>query len=68
MSGADLRVLVVDDQAAIVRFLEVALSKEGCAMSSAGSAEEALRLLAQQPYDLVISDIKMPGLSGLDLL
>jgi response regulator RpfG family c-di-GMP phosphodiesterase len=64
----ELRVLVVDDQAAIVRFLEVALSNQGCAMTPAASAEEALRLLSQQPYDLVISDIKMPGLSGLDLL
>jgi response regulator RpfG family c-di-GMP phosphodiesterase len=67
MSGA-LHVLVVDDQAAIVRFLEVALTNQGCAMTPAASAEEALRLLSEQTYDLVISDIKMPGLSGLDLL
>lgn len=69
MSGAgELRVLVVDDQAAIVRFLEVALTNQGCTMMPAASAEEALRLLSQQTYDLVISDIRMPGLSGLDLL
>jgi len=38
------------------------------AISSAGSGEEALRLLASQRFDLVISDLKMPGISGLELI
>ncbi|MBI4638026.1 MAG: response regulator [Candidatus Rokubacteria bacterium] len=63
-----LRVLVVDDNAPILRFLDSAITAEGCLVSTAGAAEQALDLLSDQPFDLVISDIKMPGLSGLDLL
>src|SRR6266545_5020325 len=68
-SGVDsLRVLVVDDHAPVLRFLAVAFSSNGCLITAASTAEEALELIAQQPFDLVVSDIKMPGLSGLDVL
>ena len=63
-----LRVLVVDDNAAIVRFLAAAFGSQDCVVSQAGAAEQALELLRGQPFDLIVSDIKMPGLSGLDLL
>ncbi len=68
MSDPQLRVLAVDDVAAILRFLVSALTAQGCETSAASTAEQALELLSQQSYDLVISDINMPGLSGLDLL
>src|SRR5437762_10131901 len=63
-----LRVLVVDDNASLLRFLVSAFSANGCAVSQAAAAEQALSLITEQAYDLVVSDIKMPGLSGLDLL
>ena len=63
-----LRVLVVDDNASLLRFLVSAFSANGCAVTQAGAAEQALSLITDQPFDLVVSDIKMPGLSGLDLL
>ncbi|HTO12532.1 MAG TPA: HD domain-containing phosphohydrolase [Candidatus Binatia bacterium] len=63
-----LRVLVVDDNASLLRFLVSAFSANGCAVSQAAAAEQALSLITDQPFDLVVSDIKMPGLSGLDLL
>ncbi len=63
-----LRVLVVDDNASLLRFLVSAFSANGCAVTQAAAAEQALTLITDQPYDLVVSDIKMPGLSGLDLL
>jgi putative nucleotidyltransferase with HDIG domain len=66
--ASELRVLVVDDQAPILRFITAALAGHGCVTTTAGTAEQALELIARQPFDLVISDIKMPGLSGLDLL
>jgi response regulator RpfG family c-di-GMP phosphodiesterase len=63
-----LRVLVVDDNASLLRFLVSAFSANGCSVSQAAAAEQALALITAEPFDLVISDIKMPGLSGLDLL
>jgi putative nucleotidyltransferase with HDIG domain len=63
-----LRVLVVDDNASLLRFLVSAFSANGCAVTQAAAAEQALSLISVEPFDLVVSDIKMPGLSGLDLL
>jgi response regulator RpfG family c-di-GMP phosphodiesterase len=63
-----LRVLLVDDNAHVLQFLTSALRTQRCEVATAASAELALDLLAGQVFDLVVSDIKMPGLSGLDLL
>src|SRR4029453_15874765 len=63
-----LRVLVVDDNASLLRFLVSAFSANGCIVSQAAAAEQALSGIAAEAFDLVVSDIKMPGLSGLDLL
>lgn len=68
MMDNPLRVLVVDDQAPVLRFLTAALAGRQCETLAASTAEQALELLARHPFDLVISDIRMPGLSGLDLL
>jgi putative nucleotidyltransferase with HDIG domain len=63
-----LRVLVVDDNASLLRFLVSAFSANGCTVTQAAAAEHALTRITEQAFDLVVSDIKMPGLSGLDLL
>lgn len=63
-----LRILAVDDTAPLLRFLTSAFSSEGCEVAAASTAEQAIELLESQPFDLVVSDIKMPGLSGLDVL
>ncbi len=63
-----LRVLLVDDNASVLRFLVSAFSSNHCQVTTASTAEQALELLGDDPFDLVVSDIKMPGLSGLDLL
>jgi response regulator RpfG family c-di-GMP phosphodiesterase len=67
-SSERLRVLVVDDNASILRFLDAAFGSHDCTVSQAGTAEQALELLRGETFDLVVSDIMMPGLSGLDLL
>jgi response regulator RpfG family c-di-GMP phosphodiesterase len=68
-SGLDiLRVLLVDDNSHVLQFLTSAFKLSGCLVTTASTAEQAVNMLAQTEFDLVVSDIKMPGLSGLDLL
>jgi two-component system response regulator PilR (NtrC family) len=67
MSGAG-RILVVDDERSMREFLEILLRKEGYEVATAGDVDGALIALESDDFDLVISDIQMPGKSGLDLL
>ena len=67
-SASSLRVLAVDDNSSLLRFLVSAFTASGCAVTAAPTAEEALDRIDADQFDLVVSDIKMPGLSGLDLL
>jgi DNA-binding NtrC family response regulator len=60
-------VLVVDDDSAFRQLVVDILQPEGYRLLTAGSAEEALRLVAAEPVDLVLSDQRMPGLDGLQL-
>jgi DNA-binding NtrC family response regulator len=64
------RVLVVDDEEKVVFFLRESLEElgKGFSIGTAKSAEEALEKIDDRPYDLVISDLRMPGIDGLDLL
>ena len=61
-------VLAVDDDREMRGLLCDLLSEEGYDVTAAESGEEAARLLEIRPYDLVITDLRMSGLSGLDLL
>ena len=62
------RILVVDDDPAITSLLKRGLSYEGFAIDTAQNGEEALRIARERPPDLVILDIMMPGLDGLEVL
>jgi len=62
------RILVVDDEPSMRRMLEILFRQEGFEVRAAASAEEALVALAAEPFSVVVSDIRMPGLSGIDLL
>jgi diguanylate cyclase (GGDEF)-like protein/putative nucleotidyltransferase with HDIG domain len=64
------QILVVDDEAPILRFLSEALRREGCDTKAVGSAEEAIAAVRERPffYDLLITDISMPGMTGIELL
>jgi two-component system response regulator AtoC len=62
------QVLVVDDEENIRRLLATILQKEGMEVCCASDGEQALRALSQRSFDLILSDIRMPGMSGLDLL
>jgi DNA-binding NtrC family response regulator len=61
-------ILVVEDEVNIRSALITMLEKLGHTVRGAGTAEEALALLEDSPTDLVITDLRMPGLSGMDFL
>lgn len=66
-AGVSMNILVVDDEAEIVSILKRGLSRDGTAVDTAASAAEALSLASKKKYDFIITDMKMPGGSGVDL-
>ena len=65
---ASERILIVDDEDGMRRLLSRVLTREGYETSAVGSGAEALRLVASERFDLVVTDIKMPEMDGLQLL
>ena len=65
---SDLRVLVVDDEPDLCRGMVKLVQSFGAQANSASSAEEALLILEKQSTDIVISDIKMTGMTGIELM
>ena len=63
-----LSVLVVDDDPVILRLLQVNFELEGISVATAVDGEEGLKMIQSDPPDLVISDIMMPKVNGLELL
>jgi CheY-like chemotaxis protein len=61
------KVLVVDDDPVVGKSIDRILSSRGYAVIAAAGGEEALDRLAREDYDVVYTDIKMPGMSGLEV-
>jgi DNA-binding NtrC family response regulator len=61
-------ILVVDDERDIQDAVQCVLCSQGYDVATAGNGEDALTRLARQAFDVIVSDIKLPGLTGLDLL
>ncbi|MBI4327487.1 MAG: sigma-54-dependent Fis family transcriptional regulator [Chloroflexi bacterium] len=68
MDKTKIRILVVDDERGLCAGVQEALRREGYVVDAANEARTALRLTDDKLYNLVISDMKMPELSGLDFL
>ena len=66
-SLAGQKVLVVDDEAFLLECLVDAIGSWGCEVTACGLASEAVQKLQEGRYDLIVSDIRMPGLSGIQL-
>ncbi|CAG0984764.1 partial Regulatory protein AtoC, partial [Myxococcaceae bacterium] len=67
MSGR-ARILVVDDERSMQEFLEICFRRDGYDVETAGDVDAALAILESEDFDVVVSDLQMPGKSGLDLL
>src|SRR5271157_2446743 len=63
-----MTVLVVDDDAAVAEFCDRVLSQAGHAVLIVKSGKEALAALDEHEVDVVLSDVRMPGINGVDLL
>jgi DNA-binding NtrC family response regulator len=61
-------ILIVEDEAKMRRLLELNLGEDGFATLSAGDAEAGLKLLRESSVDLVVTDLKLPGMNGLEFL
>ena len=61
-------ILIVEDEAKMRRLLELNLGEDGFTTFSAGDAEAGLKLLVEHPIDLVVTDLKLPGMDGLEFL
>jgi DNA-binding NtrC family response regulator len=62
------RILVVDDEETILKLLSEVLVEDGHQVETAFNAEEAISLFEKNPFPLVITDIRMGNISGIDLL
>ena len=59
------RILIVEDRDSLRRMLEAALGQEGYEVTTAADGEAGIRLLAARPFDFVLTDLKLPDVSGL---
>jgi two-component system NtrC family response regulator len=63
-----MRVLLVDDDSSVRRVLEFKLKQRGFEVATAVDGHDALEILKEQPFDLLLSDIRMPRVDGIELL
>lgn len=68
MSAGGHHVLIIEDEQPIRRFLRASLTNEGYRVSEAATGQEGLRMATSQPPDLVILDLGLPDIDGLDVL
>lgn len=62
------KVLVVDDDDTLLQLLTETVQTMGCEAVSARSGRDALDIISERKYDIVVTDLKMPGMDGLELL
>jgi Response regulator containing CheY-like receiver, AAA-type ATPase, and DNA-binding domains len=62
------RVLVVDDEQNIRLTLQALLSRAGYAVTTAATGEEAVALFEREPFDLMLVDLQMPGMKGMEVV
>jgi DNA-binding NtrC family response regulator len=68
MMNQNARILLVDDEASIRLTLGALLERTGYDVTSAESGEQAVQLLERQPFDLLLTDLMMPGIDGMQVV
>ena len=68
MDNLKKRILIVEDNAEMRSLLKDFFEEDGFEIDSVSNGSEAFRRIAREPFDLIITDIRMPGLTGLDIL
>jgi DNA-binding NtrC family response regulator len=68
MDKSKINILVVDDERGLCAGVQEALEREGYEVDAANDSAAALKLLSERLYNIVLTDVKMPGMSGLELL
>ena len=68
MSPKQATILVVDDEQSVTDLLHEDLGEEGYSCVTAGTGEDALKRLSEGNFDVVLLDLKLPGISGMDVL
>jgi len=63
-----VRILIIEDDEEMRSLLEDVLGEEGFKTESVSNGSEGLRKVTKEPFDLILTDIRMPGLTGLDIL
>lgn len=64
----DKRLLIVEDEETLCESLKRVLSKEGYIVDTVNTAESGLAMLQERPYDLIVTDIILPGMNGIELI
>src|SRR5260370_7480007 len=67
-ANSALRVVAIDDDEQHLKFIATALSRENVAVSTSRNPRDGLELIRKEPPHLVLSDLMMPGMSGIELL
>src|SRR4051812_26904390 len=62
------RILVVDDERSMRELLEFVLKRSGYAVETAANGRLALDILREHPFDVIVSDVQMPDMTGIELL
>lgn len=63
-----MEILLADDDAQLRSLLSAYLGAQGWSVTSVSTGEDAIRLIATRPFDVIVTDVRMPGASGLDVL
>ena len=67
-TGNRSRILIVDDEPSMRELLDIVLRREGHEVFTASNGKAAVEILEREPIDLLVSDIKMPDMSGVEVL